>query len=543
MAVPRTTQRILIPAMLTHGDTAMTLLDTGSDVSVISAALVRRKRLTLMPLTSDDPELRTADGRTLHCIGAVWLHYKLGTQRFADRILVIEGLQFELIWGLDFIKSRVKSIDVQEQTLVWLPKSVMESNKEMSKQAAVAAIMKPGSKVVQAGWDDFKLMMAMPSVTRPATALKSCLVFQPMYEAPTTLWRGVRVGAELPVTDWEAITAMIDEYSAIFAQKKEDFGSANFKPLIFDVLTERPIRLRPYRLSQKELEWCLDTVKMWLAAGRIIKSDSDWAFPAFPVEKPGEDVDNPDWRLVVDFHQLCKHVPMDNFPTPLARDIFDRLAGTKHFSKIDFQSAYLQIKVDESCQKYLSFVVGGEQYQFVYVPFGLNVAGGKLQRELQRLFAGIPGVFGYADDWFIASVSIEDHRRSLKMVFEKIQECGMLIKPGKCVFAVDHIQFLGRMISAAGVSLLPTDVETVQGWPVPENAKEMSRFFGLGEWCSEFVPEYAIHARQLRIDVVGDEGWQWTSSAAKTFMLFKKSVFKRYDTKFSEFFRTFHFGL
>jgi hypothetical protein len=76
----------------------------------------------------------------------------------------------------------------------------------------------------------------------------------------------------------------------------------------------------------------------------------------------------------------------DNQPMPRAQDIFDSLHGRVIFSKLDFQSAYLQIPDAEECRHFLSFVTRSGQYEFCNVPFGLNIAGNKLQRELNSLF-------------------------------------------------------------------------------------------------------------------------------------------------------------
>jgi uncharacterized protein involved in cysteine biosynthesis len=147
---------------------------------------------------------------------------------------------------------------------------------------------------------------------------------------------------------------------------------------------------------------------------------------------------------------------------PRQRDIFDALHGCKVFSKIDFQSAYLQIPVPG-------------QYEFNFVPFGLNIASNKLQRELNTLSCGVPDLLGYAEDWLVTSVDWLSHVATLCHVFSLIASAGFLIKPAKCVFAAPSTTFLGRVISVTGIALSPEDKDTIASWPVPRDPKSLQR--------------------------------------------------------------------
>jgi hypothetical protein len=348
----------------------------------------------------------------------------------------------------------------------------------------------------------------------------------------------VAVPVSLPTlldADPVSLPTLLQRFESTFASGKEDFGSARVEPLSFDVEAERPVRRRPYRLSRPEAQFVADTIQRWLDAGRIRPSTSHWAAPAHVVPK---DTD-PFMRLVIDFTGLNACIPPDNQPPPLARDIFDSLHGATLFTKLDFKDAYLQIPVAEECRQFLSFVVEGAQYEFCYVPFGLNVAGGKLQRELNTLFRGLDNVAGYADDWIVFSTDMDTHLQTLTRVFERVAKAGFLLSRSKCVFAATSIEFLGRRVSADGVELLDDDVCTIRDWPNPANKADLHKFLGLAQWCAEFLPGFSDAVAPLRPLLRDGVRFDWSAAHDAAFRRAKALTLRSLTLAFPDFSKQF----
>ena len=57
--------------------------------------------------------------------------------------------------------------------------------------------------------------------------------------------------------------------------------------------------------------------------------------------------------------------------------------------------------------------------------------------------------------------------------------------------------FLGRVLSADGISANPEKVEKVRDWPVPSNAKELHSLLGLASYYHWFIPNFAHIAKCL----------------------------------------------
>jgi len=56
----------------------------------------------------------------------------------------------------------------------------------------------------------------------------------------------------------------------------------------------------------------------------------------------------------------------------------------------------------------------------------------------------------YFDDILIYSLSIEDHKEHFWQVPETLRQEKLYANPEKCIFAIDHIDFLGFVMSSQG---------------------------------------------------------------------------------------------
>ena len=67
----------------------------------------------------------------------------------------------------------------------------------------------------------------------------------------------------------------------------------------------------------------------------------------------------------------------------------------------------------------------------------------------------------------------------IELIFDRLKQFNLKIKPKKCQFFNTSVLFLGHILSANGISANPEKVEKVKTWPVPKNIKEVQSFLGL----------------------------------------------------------------
>ena len=88
------------------------------------------------------------------------------------------------------------------------------------------------------------------------------------------------------------------------------------------------------------------------------------------------------------------------------------------------------------------------------------------------------------------------------MMFGRLKDFNLKIKPKKCYFFQCSMVFLGYDLSADFISANPDKVEKVQNWPVPSYQKELHSFLGLTFYYRSFVPKFAAITKCLH-ELVG----------------------------------------
>ena len=100
-------------------------------------------------------------------------------------------------------------------------------------------------------------------------------------------------------------------------------------------------------------------------------------------------------------------------------------------------------------------------------------------------------------DILVFSRTLEDHLQHLQLVIRRIQEVGLKLKPGKCHFLRQEVEYLGHVVTPDGVRPNPKLISAVQDYSAPRNVKEIRRFLGLTSFYHRFIPQYAKVAHPL----------------------------------------------
>ncbi|CAI7867880.1 unnamed protein product [Closterium sp. NIES-53] len=100
-------------------------------------------------------------------------------------------------------------------------------------------------------------------------------------------------------------------------------------------------------------------------------------------------------------------------------------------------------------------------------------------------------VIVYLDDILVYSRDKQEHLADLEAVFRNLDEHMLLTKGSKCEFFQDTLEFLGHVISEAGVEIDPKKLDTVNAWHPPTNITELQSFLGFVNYVRQFVPDMA----------------------------------------------------
>ena len=97
------------------------------------------------------------------------------------------------------------------------------------------------------------------------------------------------------------------------------------------------------------------------------------------------------------------------------------------------------------------------------MPFGATNAPATFQRLMHDCLGelNMNWCIVYLDDIIIFSDTKEEHLKRLEAVFQKLCAAGLKLKPSKCFFFREEIEYLGHVVSGKGISTNPKKVEAV----------------------------------------------------------------------------------
>ena len=141
---------------------------------------------------------------------------------------------------------------------------------------------------------------------------------------------------------------------------------------------------------------------------------------------------------------------------------------------------------------------------------------------------GLQCEFIYLDDILVASPIPDQHLRDLTTVFDRLEQHGLVIYPGKCVFGVAEITFLGHVVNAEGLRPMPTRVTAIKEFPCPTTIKELQAFLGVIYFYHMFVPAAAQLLLPLYNVLVGRPARtspvKWWTTMDETFQVAKTAL-------------------
>ncbi|GFO40428.1 Pol polyprotein [Plakobranchus ocellatus] len=252
-----------------------------------------------------------------------------------------------------------------------------------------------------------------------------------------------------------------------------------------------------------------------LEAGVIQPSVSEWTSPRVLVWKRDGSV-----RWCVDYRALNKITRKDVFPLPCIEDCVDELDRNLWFSKLDENSAYWQVRLDEESKPKTAFCTRRGLFEFVRMPFGLCNAPATFSRVINLVLSDLnwESVLAFLDDVCVLGRGYEDHIDNLRKVFKRFQ-----MKPHKCSLFRREVEFLERLVSKNGIQILLDSVATVQKWPVPRTVQDIQRFMGLTNYHRLFIKDYSSVAEPL-FRILRNNELRWGEEEEHSFENPKKAL-------------------
>lgn len=260
---------------------------------------------------------------------------------------------------------------------------------------------------------DFDRLLGFTSNAKTITDEESKnLILQISVNELTTLNLGtpeepkeISLAGSLDQTEWEEITEVLRRHEKVFAWSYEDMPGIDREivehriPLLPNA---RPVKQVRRRMNPKWADQIKTEVEKQIKAGFLeVVTYSDWIANIVPVPKKDGRV-----RMCVDYRDLNKACPKDDFPLPHIDILVDNAANSQMLSFMDGFSGYNQILMAEEDKLKTSFTTEWGIYCYRVMPFGLKNAGATYQRMATTLLHEMihKEVKVYVDDilWYVA---------------------------------------------------------------------------------------------------------------------------------------------
>jgi hypothetical protein len=132
---------------------------------------------------------------------------------------------------------------------------------------------------------------------------------------------------------------------------------------------------------------------------------TEWVSNLVPLDKKQGTI-----YVCMDFHDLNKDCPKDNFPTPFIDHILDECVGREVFSFMDEFSRYNQIQIKLEDQHKTKFICPWGTFAYQKMSFSLKNIGATFQRAMTFVFHDLKHIVeAYLDDIFAYSHKRVDH--------------------------------------------------------------------------------------------------------------------------------------
>ena len=182
---------------------------------------------------------------------------------------------------------------------------------------------------------------------------------------------------------------------------------------------DRPPVKQPQRRTRPELATQIEIeVDKLIKAGFIREVQyPTWLANIVPVKKKNGQI-----RVCIDFRDLNKACPKDDFPLPITELLVDATTGYEALSFMDGYSGYNQIRMASEDEELTAFRTPKGVFCYKVMPFGLKNAGATYQRAMTVIFEDLlhNTIECHVDDLVVKTKERKLHLYNLRKIFERL---------------------------------------------------------------------------------------------------------------------------
>lgn len=220
-----------------------------------------------------------------------------------------------------------------------------------------------------------------------------------------------------------------------------------------------PKSFKAYSLNIREEAELDEFIQENLEKGFIRPSKSPMASPFFFVpKKDGKS------RSCQDYRYLNEGTIKNAYPLPKIEDLIDELKEATIFTKVDVRAGYNNVRIKKGDEWKAAFRTPKGLYEPTVMFFGLCNSPATFQammNEYTKDMVAEGWMVIYMDDILIFSKDKEEHRLRTQRMLQRLIEKDLYLKPEKCFFDRDEVEFLGMIIGHNQVKMDPVKIQGI----------------------------------------------------------------------------------
>ena len=335
--------------------------------------------------------------------------------------------------------------------------------------------------------------------------------------------REIKIGVALEDNVKKGLIELLQEYVDIFAWSYQDMPGLDTDIVVHRLPLKEgcpPVKQKLRRTRPEMAVKIKEEVQKQLDAGFLaVTNYPPWVANIVPVPKKDGKV-----RMCVDYRDLNRASPKDDFPLPHIDVLVDNTAQFSVFSFMDGFSGYNQIKMAPEDMEKTTFITPWGTFCYKVMPFGLKNAGATYQRAMVTLFHDMihHEIEVYVDDMIAKSQTEEEHLVNLQKLFKRLRKFKLRHNPNKCTFGVRSGKLLGFIVSEKGIEVDPDKGKAIQEMPEPRTEKQVRSFLGRLNYIPRFISHLTTTCEPILKLLKKDQAIRWNEDCQRAFEKIKE---------------------
>jgi Reverse transcriptase (RNA-dependent DNA polymerase). len=280
-----------------------------------------------------------------------------------------------------------------------------------------------------------------------------------------------------------ALAAMLAKHDQIFNQVLGKYPDGSVRLQVVPGVS--PIHCKPFGVPNrnlKQLKREIDTLLLLDVIEPILILE--WAFPSFLVPKK----DGTAW-FVSDYQKLNEVSLDEKHDLPKIKDVFQLRSGFDYVTTIDITSQFYHFSLDPDSRKYVVITTPFGKYRYKRLPMGIKIAPAYAQAVIAQIFHDLMDfVECFMDDLAIFTKGTwEEHLAHVDLVLTRLNAADFSIKPKKCHFAVQRVEYLGHFITPNGIEPQPQKVSAILQIASPQTPKQLRQVIGMVNYYRDHI--------------------------------------------------------